>query len=101
MTQPRARINVSCSRAGHKGVAGGLVDHLEGWFPCQQRVGTGPGTGQGGTGTSEIADEIAPLIHSVGVGCDNYWLSGHQWVISGSLVTLQPTVDYVLGQPMC
>jgi hypothetical protein len=23
-----------------------------------------------------------------------YWLSGHQWVISGSLVTLLPTADY-------
>jgi len=30
-----------------------------------------------------------------------YWLSGHQWVISESLVTLQLTVDYVLGQLMC
>jgi len=30
-----------------------------------------------------------------------YWLSGHQWVISESLITLQLTVDYVLGQLMC
>lgn len=30
-----------------------------------------------------------------------YWLSGHQWVISEFLVTLQLTVDYVLGQLMC
>jgi hypothetical protein len=62
VTQPRVEINISCSHAGHKEVAGGLVDYLRSWFPCQQRVGTGPGTGQGGTGTSEIADEIAPEI---------------------------------------
>ena len=30
VTQPRARINVSCSRAGHKGGKGGHGDHHEG-----------------------------------------------------------------------
>ena len=30
VTQPRARINVSCSRAGHKGATGGSGDHKKG-----------------------------------------------------------------------
>jgi hypothetical protein len=88
VTQPRARINVSCSRAGHKGATGGqgstekASEEGQRRRPAkggcqasrgQQRVGTGPGyhtldgtgpdrAGQGGTGTDspEIADGIAP-----------------------------------------
>ena len=46
MIQPRARVNISCSRAGHKGATGGPEDHenghektaaedSEGWVPDQ------------------------------------------------------------------
>jgi hypothetical protein len=56
VTQPRARINVSCSCADHKGGTGGLGDHKKvgykasrGWVPHQD---TTPWTGRGGTGTA-------------------------------------------------
>jgi hypothetical protein len=59
VTQPRARINVSCSRAGLKGVGEPqegccegqrrTAKDREGWVPDQ---GTTPWTGQGGTGTA-------------------------------------------------
>ena len=50
VTQPRARINVSCSRAGLKGATGGSGNHLEGasegwegWkiVPCPLQVNCG------------------------------------------------------------
>jgi hypothetical protein len=68
VTQPRARVNVSCSRAGHKGATGERGDHkkraaeaskgqrrrAEGWVPDQ---GTRPGYqtkgGQSGRGDRE------------------------------------------------
>ena len=63
MTQPRARINVSCSRANDRGsrglkktTKGPREKASEGWVPGQQRVGVGPGY--------QITDDIAPLIHS-------------------------------------
>ena len=82
MTQPRAGINnVSYSRADHKGGTGGSGDHHEGQRRgcegaakglrrgcegaakdgSQTRVPDRAGQGQQ---SPEIADEIAPLIHS-------------------------------------
>ena len=76
VTQPRARINVSCSRASDRGSRGPQKGGCEGWVPDQQRLGSGPGyqnwggTGRDGEGqhSPEIADEIAPLIHSALIG---------------------------------
>ena len=64
VTQPRARINVSCSRAGQKGATGGPGDHKKGAANAAKdfrRVGTEPGTGQGGTGRDR--DGIALISH--------------------------------------
>ena len=62
VTQPRASINVSCSRAGQKGATGGPGDHkTKGGYQArrgQQRVpdqGTRPKTG----GTERERDSIA------------------------------------------
>jgi hypothetical protein len=58
VTQPRARINVSCSRsrADHKGGTGATTRAgsraSEGWEAWVPNQGTTPGTGQGGTGTA-------------------------------------------------
>ena len=45
VTQPCVRVNVSCSRAGHKGATGGRGDQNEedheGWVPGQQRTAEG------------------------------------------------------------
>jgi hypothetical protein len=46
VTQPRARVNVSCSRAGQKGrgtTKRGPAKDSEKWVPGQQMVGTRPG----------------------------------------------------------
>jgi hypothetical protein len=61
VTKPRARVNVSCSRAGHKVATGDSGNNREGQrktakegyqtgIPDQQRLGTGPGAEQDGTG---------------------------------------------------
>jgi hypothetical protein len=66
VTQPRARINVCCSRAGHKGASGGpqkghekrAAKDSEGWVPK-----LGRDSARQGQHSPEIADEIAPLTH--------------------------------------
>ena len=72
VTQPRARINVSCSRADHKGERGTTEKRVErtakdsrrtaeGWVPDEGRDRAGQGRH-----SPEIAHGIAPLIHSDG-----------------------------------
>ena len=67
VTQPRARINVSCSRAGHKGAKGAKGTHERTTREGQQRVGTRPGYQTGGVpdqqnlGGERLAVEPTPL----------------------------------------
>ena len=51
-----------------------------------------------------IESDLAALLrveYAQAFRFDRYWLAGHQWAINGSLVTLQLTVNYVLGQLTC